>query len=124
MKVLLSIKPEFVEKIFDGTKKFEYRKSLFTRKDVTSIVIYASSPVMKVVGEFSIKEIISDNVDSLWKRTSKNAGITEEYYKAYFSSKETANAIAIGYVKKFQTPKRLSDYKIIHAPQSFCYIHN
>ena len=29
MKVLLSIKPEFVEKIFSGEKRFEYRKNIF-----------------------------------------------------------------------------------------------
>ena len=29
MKVVLSIKPEFANKIFDGTKKFEFRKSIF-----------------------------------------------------------------------------------------------
>ena len=29
MKVLLSIKPEFASKIFEGTKRFEYRKAHF-----------------------------------------------------------------------------------------------
>lgn len=38
MKVLLSIKPEFVEEIILGNKKFEYRKSIFKRKDISSIV--------------------------------------------------------------------------------------
>lgn len=122
MKVLLSIKPEFVDKIFDGTKKYEFRKSLFKRENVSSIVVYASSPIKKIVGEFYIEDIISDDVDSLWKKTSKHAGITKEYYKTYFQTKKTANAIVIGRVKKFKTPKKLSDYKISHAPQSFCYI--
>ena len=29
MKVLLSIKPEFAEKILNGTKRFEFRKGIF-----------------------------------------------------------------------------------------------
>ena len=29
MKVVLSIKPQFANKIFDGTKKFEFRKAIF-----------------------------------------------------------------------------------------------
>ena len=66
MKVLLSIKPEFVSKIFDGSKKYEYRKVLFKRKDITTVVIYASNPVKQVVGEFEIKAILSDDVDALW----------------------------------------------------------
>ena len=32
MKVLMSIKPKFVERIFAGTKTFELRKKLFKKK--------------------------------------------------------------------------------------------
>ena len=39
MKVLLSIKPEFVEKIISGEKKFEFRKSLPKREGITTIVV-------------------------------------------------------------------------------------
>ena len=38
MKVLLSIKPEFVRKIFLKSKKYEFRKVLF-RKEVESVII-------------------------------------------------------------------------------------
>ena len=51
MKVLLSIKPEFVKEIFEGRKKFEYRKSIFT-KDVTSVIVYSTKPEGMIVGEF------------------------------------------------------------------------
>ena len=34
MKVLLSIKPEFAEKIFDGTKLYEFRRSIFKNKNI------------------------------------------------------------------------------------------
>ena len=57
MKVLLSIKPEFVEKIFAGTKKYEFRKSLFKKSGVKYVVIYASAPIKRVVGEFEIDDI-------------------------------------------------------------------
>ena len=38
--ILLSINPEYVEKIFDGTKKYEYRKKF--RKEKTKAFIYLS----------------------------------------------------------------------------------
>ena len=123
MKVLLSIKPEFVEKIFAGTKKYEFRKSLFRRSDVKNVVIYASSPVKRVVGEFEIDDILSDDVDSLWERTKKHSGITKTFYKSYFQNKKTANAIQIGHLIKYEVTKSLSDYNIHQAPQSFCYIY-
>ena len=123
MKVLLSIKPEFVEQIFAGTKKYEFRKSLFRRSDVKYVVIYASSPVKRVVGEFEIDDILSDDVNSLWERTKKHSGITKTFYKSYFQNKKTANAIQIGHLIKYEVTKSLSDYNIHQAPQSFCYIY-
>ena len=59
MKVVLSIKPQFTNKIFDGTKKFEFRKAIFKNKNVTSVIVYASSPVQKVIGEFEIGEMLT-----------------------------------------------------------------
>ena len=53
MKVLLSIKPEYASKILDGTKRYEYRRAIFKRTEVTTVVVYASDPVRKVIGEFA-----------------------------------------------------------------------
>jgi len=39
MKALLSIKPEFVEEIIEGRKKFEYRKKVFKRPLKIGIVV-------------------------------------------------------------------------------------
>jgi len=77
MRVLLSIKPEFAEKIFNGTKKYEFRRTVFKNQDIKTVVVYASSPVQKVIGEFEIEEIISDQLQALWKQTKKYAGINE-----------------------------------------------
>ena len=71
MKVLLSIKPEFVEKIFAGTKKYEFRKSLFKKSGVKCVVIYASTPIKRVVGEFEIDNIVADGVNARWNHTEK-----------------------------------------------------
>ena len=122
MKVLLSIKPEFVEKIFAGTKKYEFRKSLFKRSDVKYVVIYASAPIKRVVGEFEIDDIVSDDVNIVWELTRKHSGITKAFYNSYFKNRKTANAIRIGHLTKYEETRPLSDYHIRQAPQSFCYI--
>lgn len=122
MRVLLSIKPEFVDKIFAGTKKYEFRKSLFKKSGVRHIVIYASAPIKRVVGEFEIDDILSGDIGEVWSVTQKYAGITENFYKLYFQDRKVAHAIKIGRVTKFWKTKLLSDYNIKQAPQSFCYI--
>ena len=123
MRVLLSIKPEFVDKIFAGTKKYEFRKSLFKNSEVRHVVIYASAPIKRVVGEFEIDGILSDDVDVVWDKTQEYAGVTKAFYESYFQNKKNANAIKIGRIKKYDKTKSLSDYNIKQAPQSFCYIN-
>ena len=123
MKVLLSIKPEFVEKIFAGTKKYEFRKTLFKRSGVKYVVIYASAPIKRVVGEFEIDDILSDDVNALWERTKNHSGITKALYNSYFQRRKTANAILIGHLTRYEETRSLSDYNIHQAPQSFCYVN-
>ena len=45
MKALLSIKPEFADMIFAGTKRYEFRRAIFKRNDLEGVLVYASSPV-------------------------------------------------------------------------------
>ncbi|MDR0394217.1 MAG: ASCH domain-containing protein [Tannerella sp.] len=122
MKVLLSIKPEFALKIFEGTKKYEFRKSIFKRNDVDTVVVYASSPIQQVIGEFEIKSILCKEVELLWQITQQFAGINKDFYDEYFANKEMAFAIQVGKIRKFPIPKQLSDYDMAYAPQSFAYL--
>ena len=122
MKVLLSIKPEFAEKIFNGTKKYEFRKSIFKNKNVDTIVVYVSSPLQSVIGEFKIAGILNDDVDRIWEQTHDGSGITERFYRMYFARKTNAYAIKIGHVTRYKHRKRLSDYNVNFAPQSYVYL--
>lgn len=122
MTVLLSIKPEFAEKIFDGTKKYEFRKSIFKNADVKTVIVYASSPVQRVIGEFTIDRILNDDLSTIWNETERHAGITHDFYMSYFANKEKAYAIKIRNAKRYVHARRLSDYNIHYAPQSFAYI--
>lgn len=122
MKVLLSIKPEFIRLIFSGIKKFEFRKSIFKKSEVKSVLIYATSPVKRVVGEFEIVDILTDDVDEIWNKTREYSGISKSFYQSYFHNRKVANAIQIGRVEIYQNFKHLSDFNIKNAPQSFCYV--
>ena len=55
--ILISINPEHVENIFNGTKKYEYRK-IKCKQDIDKIIIYSTSPIMKIVGEAKVEEIL------------------------------------------------------------------
>ncbi|WP_254853812.1 ASCH domain-containing protein, partial [Salmonella enterica] len=85
--ILLSIKPEFAESILNGYKKFEFRKTIFRNKEARVVVIYATMPVGKVIGEFEIDGVLSSQPDELWDMTKKYAGITRDFFDEYFSER-------------------------------------
>lgn len=123
MKVLLSIKPEYAEKIFSGLKQFEFRKAVFRNPAVKTVVLYATKPVGKVLGEFDIEEILAETPNTLWSMTSKFAGIPRQFFNEYFRGRQTAYAIRVREARRYDTPLTLGAFLDNGvAPQSFCYI--
>jgi Uncharacterized conserved protein len=122
MKVLLSIKPQFALKIFDGTKKFEFRKSVFKNSNINTVVVYASSPMQKVIGEFTIDEIMEEKPNVLWEMTQKHSGISKEFFDEYFFNRDRAFAIKVKDITRYKEPKELIDFDLNFAPQSFVYL--
>lgn len=119
--ILISINPEYVEKIFAGTKKFEFRKRISNRS-IDRIVIYSTAPIMKVVGEVQIVDRISSSPTELWERTKKFAGISRDKYRKYFKGCKVANAYQLGRVIEYNPPKELQEFNISSPPQSFMYL--
>lgn len=122
MKVLLSIKPEFAEKIFNGLKKYEFRRTLFKRKDIKTVFVYASSPIKKVIGEFEIESILTDEIKQLWNKTKDYSGIDEKFYLSYFSGKKKGYALKIKKATKYKNRYDIKKYFGVSPPQSFVYI--
>ena len=122
MKVLLSIKPEFALKIFDGSKKHEYRRNIFKRTEVTTIVVYVSNPIKKVIGEFEIEGIIQEEPQSLWEKTGQQGGISKERFLNYFENKTKGYAIKVRDARMYDTPVPLNKLMVVSPPQSFAYL--
>lgn len=120
-KILLSIKPEYAEKIFAGTKKYEFRR-VVSKRQPSKIVVYTTSPVCRVIGEVAVNKVICESPSKLWDKTRKSAGISRQKFYSYFSGKEVGYAFALAKTKKYKTPKFLSDFGISQAPQSFVYL--
>ena len=121
MKVLLSIRPEFVSQIFDGAKRFEYRRTIF-RATVERVIVYATSPIKLVVGEFEVEDVLFDELDMLWSKTRHHSGITEKHFYSYFSNRDKGYAIKIGKASKYKTPISMRHCYGVRPPQSFLYL--
>jgi predicted transcriptional regulator len=105
---VISINPQFVEQIMAGKKHFEFRKSFF--KEIPEICyIYSTKPVGKVVGFFTIKQVLVDNPEKIWELTYKKSGISREFFDEYYLNKNKAVAIQIDRLFKFKQPKLYKD---------------
>lgn len=120
-KMLLSIKPEYVDKIVAGKKKYEFRK-FHCREDVDTIVIYATAPIKKVVGEVALLDIIEGDVEYVWHKTRGFGGIMKKDYKAYYKGRKAAIAYHLGKVTLYADLMELKDLGLDYVPQSFAYI--
>ena len=116
----MSIKPEYSSLILKGIKKYEFRTKIPT-KHIDKIYIYETYPTKRIVGEVSVKTIISLTPTDLWKTTSQYAGISKKKYDEYFKNRKIGYAYELGDVIKYETTKNINDFGLKHAPQSFVY---
>lgn len=120
-KILLSINPEHVTHILDGTKEYEFRK-IKCREGVDGVIIYCTAPVKQVVAEADIDTILEDTPENVWLQTEKKSGISAEFFFKYYEGKAKAIAYKLTNLNIFDNPKTLADYGVSVAPQSFVYV--
>lgn len=120
--IIISIHPVHVEKILSGEKVFEYRKNLPNDR-IDYAVIYATSPVSRIVAVAEIEEIIPGSPNKIWETTRNASGISRTFYREYFKEKHKAYAIHFG--KVYETLSHINpldpEYNI-HVPQSYSYL--
>ena len=121
---LISIHPEYAEKIFAGEKKFEFRRR-WTNRSVGTLFIYATAPVQRIVGFAKIARVTQGTPTQLWRLTQQvNGGISKSKLFAYFGSSKTGVAIELSKVTPMLRgiDPRLCLGRGFRPPQSFRYL--
>lgn len=120
-KILISINPEHVINIFNGSKKYEYRK-IRCKENVDKLIIYCTNPVKKIVGEANVEAILVDSPQKIWEQTKNESGINLDFFNEYYKGKNKAIAYKLDNIKKYDKPLDLSYMGVKNAPQSFIYV--
>lgn len=120
-KILISINPEHVQNIIAGIKKYEYRK-IAAKQDISSIIIYETTPIKRIVAEAEIIDVLELPPEELWNQTKNESGISKALFDKYFDNRMVAYAYKLGKIRVYDTPKTLMDYGVKAAPQSFVYV--
>ena len=98
--ILLSINPNHVENILNGSKKYEFRKKACKRHE----------------------DVLVDEPETIWKKTKAKSGIDKNFFDKYYRDRDQAVAYKLKNVIKYGKPKELKDFGVNSAPQSFQYI--
>ena len=120
-KIVISINPEYVKKIISGEKKYEYRRKA-AKQNIEKIIIYETTPIIKIVAEAEIADVLKMTPEKLWRETHKESGITKKFFNRYFKGRDLAYAYKLGKITVYDSPVDLSELGIKNAPQSFIYL--
>lgn len=124
MNVLLSIKPEFAEKILSKEKRYEFRKTRFSDPSAVEFVLmYASAPVQRIVGTFTFNNIIEESPEQLWTDYGSVSGMDKKSrFMDYFSGTDPGYAIEINDPRKLSSPiDPTQQFDNFRPPVSFKY---
>jgi predicted transcriptional regulator len=123
--LVVSIKPEFAEKIFNGTKTIELRKSVPKVSPGDMVVVYCTNPVKAVLGVCQVKEVLKLEPSLMWKKHSRKLGIDQKRYNEYFENSDIAVGIKLTSISKLEKILSLNDIKqffpFFQPPQTFRY---
>ncbi len=124
--LLLSIRPEYAQKILDGTKTAELRRvePRLTKGDV--VLVYASSPMKALLGGFTVDRVVDSRPRTLWRAVKDRAGITYSDFINYYSGASRGYGIFFKEFIPFAKPiyletlrKQRPDFR---PPQGYWYV--
>ena len=124
--LLLSIRPQFVRKLMNGSKSTELRrvKPRVIKGDI--VLIYETSPTMALVGFAIVESVTIDSPHKLWKKIGKRSGITILEFEQYYLGADTGYAINFSNVDSLNKPISLPQLRTkvdgFHPPQSYQYL--
>jgi len=125
--LLISIKPQYAKKIFEGEKTIELRKSAPQMVDNESyMLIYVTSPVKELWGVCKIQSIIKNEPEIIWSKYGKVAGISKEDFNDYYKETTNGYVIELKEVKALVNAISLEELRVMipgfTAPQTYRYI--
>ncbi|SKK41056.1 50S ribosomal protein L22/uncharacterised domain fusion protein [Mycobacteroides abscessus subsp. bolletii] len=119
---LISIQPRYAFAILDERKTVEFRKRPLA-EDVSLAWIYATAPIQRVVGYFTIGRIVADSPEDLWDQYGQVGCIDKLDFDAYYRGSRLGYAIEVDDVRSLaEAPPLNVVFPSVVPPQSFRYV--
>lgn len=121
--VIMSLKPEYGELVLSGSKTVELRNRVVRIEPDTTIWIYFTSPVSKIVGVADVSSVICDSPPVIWRRFRKGMCIDRLRFDEYVGDRIRVSALVLKNVKKLDEPVPIGGIRRVvrsfHPPQFY-----
>ena len=124
--IVLSVRPPYAKKIFEGSKKVELRRvrpKQIRKGDL--VLIYISSPIQSLAGAFKVDQIVEKALPDLWKLVRGKAGVTQEEFDTYYHGVDIGVGIFFDEVWSLPRPIKIRELQEqgidFQPPQGFRY---
>jgi len=125
-EIIMSIKPQYVDKILSGEKTVELRSRRLRIQDGSRLWIYSTLPKGCIEVTATIKSVVYADPDTIWVMYAKQLAITEHEFKVYVNGNKIVSALILENIMKVDSPVTLdlirSSICDFHPPQFFSYV--
>lgn len=124
--IMISIHPEYVQKILSGEKTIELRRRAINIPPKTKIWIYSTRPCGKIIANALLKKIEVMSPANAWKTHQKAMCIKKESYKNYTESLDFVYLFHLINIKRMRKNISLEEMRSccskFHPPQFFMHL--
>lgn len=123
--MMLSIHPQHVQRILDGVKTVELRRTRPAVEPGQPVAIYATSPRAAVVATCRIVQVEVGSPGALWAKVGAAAAIRRQEFDEYYEGVSSAVALHLGAVKPLASAVSLSEMRLsgrFQPPQTWHFL--
>ncbi len=124
--LFLSLRPTYAELILSRRKTVELRRIRPRALPGTLVIIYASSPVRRIVGTCIVEDIGTATPEEIWRLHGPRTGLDCYAVAAYLHGKDRGVAITVRSATRLAEPVPLATVRWwlgdSAPPQSFRYV--
>lgn len=126
--LLLSIHPEYADKIFSGHKTVELRRIRPQVSNGDIVLVYKTSPRMALSGAFRVFGVLEHTPGYLWTKVGTQSGINRRDFDTYYSNASKGYGILIDEAWTFEEEIPLNELRQaipgFQPPQGYRYLAN
>jgi len=122
--LLMSIHPEYANKILKGEKTVEIRKKVGKGWVGKKVKIYSTSPERSIVGEARIGQVLAGHPSEIWDRFGAQMGCTKSEFDDYTTHTHEVSAVVFDDVRPYPASIPISQLSYfvesdLKPPQSY-----